>query len=214
MLVDGRIISKELTAALQPEQRSGRDGCDVWRTRCVGSLHTEEVRVAGIAKCLKGWAGCALICLAVRLVAHGQMPSMPDMDEEHKAPASQRDCMPGMAMPGCPNPATPDSGPMQHMHPHSFLEEIQHHASAGTSAEPNSTPAPMVMWVRGNWMVMLHGLAFLTDEHQSGQRGADKAFSTNWVMPMAQREFGRGQLTVRAMFSLEPATGTGRQYPP
>ena len=45
------------------------------------------------------------------------------------------------------------------------------------------------------------------------QRGADKLFSTNWIMPMAMRQLGPGQLTVRAMFSLEPATITNRSYP-
>ena len=44
-------------------------------------------------------------------------------------------------------------------------------------------------------------------------RGGDKFFSTNWFMPMAQRELGPGELTLRAMLSLEPATVTGRQYP-
>ena len=113
-----------------------------------------------------------------------------------------------MDMPGMPGMRL-----MQQMHPHNFLEEIQHHASAGTSAEPNSTPSPMVMGMRGPWMVMLHGSAFVADIQQSGARGADKFFSTNWLMPMAERELGPGQLTLRAMYSAEPATVTGRQYP-
>ena len=171
------------------------------------------MRVSGLGTRLKWWKGWALIWLGIPLVACGQMPSMPGMNSEHKPSAPQTDCMPGMAMPGCPDPAQPENGLMRQMHPHSFLEEIQHHASAGTSAEPNSTPAPMAMWMRGNWMLMLHGLAFITDEQQSGPRGADKFFSTNWLMPMAQRGLGPGQLTLRAMFSLEPATVTGRQYP-
>jgi hypothetical protein len=67
----------------------------------------------------------------------------------------------------------------------------------------------------GSWMLMLHGTAFLTDtqQHATSPRGTDKLFSTNWIMPMAQRRLGPGQLTLRAMFSLEPATVTGRQYP-
>src|SRR5580765_3677965 len=60
---------------------------------------------------------------------------------------------------------------------------------------------------------MLHGEAFVTDTQQSGPRGADKLFSTYWIMPMAQRSLGPGRLTLRAMLSLEPATVTGRQYP-
>lgn len=63
---------------------------------------------------------------------------------------------------------------------------------------------------------MLHGNAFIADtqQHAANGRGGDKLFSTNWVMPMAQHAvFGRGQITVRAMVSLEPATVTGRFYP-
>lgn len=95
----------------------------------------------------------------------------------------------------------------------SFVEAIENHASSGTSAEPNSTPKPMLMTMHGNWMLMFHANAFVIDTQQSSPRGKDKFFSTNWFMPMAQRVWGPGQLTLRAMFSLEPATITGRQYP-
>ena len=60
---------------------------------------------------------------------------------------------------------------------------------------------------------MFHANVFITDEQQSSPRGGDKFFSTNWFMPMAERTLGPGQLTVRAMFSLEPATITDRRYP-
>ena len=53
---------------------------------------------------------------------------------------------------------------------------------------------------------MFHGEAFLSEIQQSGPRGADKLFSTNWWMPMAQRKFGKGTLTLRTMLSFEPAT--------
>ena len=102
---------------------------------------------------------------------------------------------------------------MHNMHPHSFIEQIMHHASSGTSAEPNSTETPMLMTMKGPWMLMFHANAFITDTQQSGPRGADKFYSTNWFMPMAERHLGPGQLTLRAMFSLEPATITERQYP-
>jgi len=152
-------------------------------------------------------------------------------------------CMPGMQMPGCPEPsgqqasdqhsssgqsAQQDSGTegitgmqmgktglmsMQGMQPQTFLQAIAHHASSGTSAEPNSTPTPMLMTNKGPWMLMFHANAFVVDEQQSSPRGGDKFFSTNWLMPMAQRELGRGIFTVRAMLSLEPATITERRYP-
>ena len=94
------------------------------------------------------------------------------------------------------------------MQSRTFIEEILHHATSGTSAEPNSTPMPMMMTTHGPWMLMFHANVFITDEQQSSPRGGDKFFSTNWFMPMAKRRLGPGQLTVRAMFSLEPATIT------
>jgi len=110
-----------------------------------------------------------------------------------------------MQMPGMNHTARPGPGP--------FIDAILAHEAAGTDAEPASTPHPMVMAMRAGWHLMLHGAAFLSAIQQSGPRGGDKIFSTNWLMPMAQRELGPGQLTLRAMFSLEPATVTGRQYP-
>jgi hypothetical protein len=102
---------------------------------------------------------------------------------------------------------------MDQMQPKRFVQEIEHHASSGTSAEPNSTPVPMMMTMKGAWMLMFHANAFVLDTQQSSARGGDKLFSTNWLMPMAERELGPGQLTVRGMFSLEPATVTSERYP-
>ena len=95
----------------------------------------------------------------------------------------------------------------------SLIDVIQQHATSGTDAAPASTPAHMLMVRTGAWMFMLHGEAFLNDIQQTGQRGADKLFSTNWIMPMAQRKLGPGTLTLRTMLSLEPATVTSRRYP-
>ena len=94
-----------------------------------------------------------------------------------------------------------------------FLETLQQRDTSGTSAQPNSTPSPMLMKSAGNWMLMFHGNAFIVEQQQSSTRGDDKLFSTNWGMLMAQRQLGAGQLTLRSMLSLEPATITGRQYP-
>lgn len=95
----------------------------------------------------------------------------------------------------------------------SLTERIKQHATAGTDAEPSSTPSEMLMWDAGQWMLMLHGEAFLNLTQQTGPRGKDKVFSTNWVMPMAQRHWNRSELTFRAMLSLEPATVSQRRYP-
>src|SRR6266705_1792378 len=99
------------------------------------------------------------------------------------------------------------------MHPETFLQEIVRHATSGTSAEPNSTPVPMLMAAKGAWTLMFHANVFLLDQQQSSRRGGDKSFSTNWFMGMAQRPLGPGVFTSRAMLSLEPATVTERRYP-
>ena len=114
-----------------------------------------------------------------------------------------------MNMPGMSGMA-PDEMKAQ---PNSLIELVQQHATSGTDAEPNSTPFEMLMRTEGDWTLMFHGVAFLSDIQQSGPRGADKLFSTNWFMPMAQRKLGNGTLTLRTMLSLEPATVSDRRYP-
>ena len=99
------------------------------------------------------------------------------------------------------------------MHAESLVQKIVDHDTSGTSIEPNSTPMAMLMTMKGNWMLMFHGVGFLNATQQSGPRGFDKIFSTNWVMPMAQRPLGPGTFTVRTMLTLEPATVTKRRYP-
>jgi hypothetical protein len=99
------------------------------------------------------------------------------------------------------------------MESNSLIEFLQQHATSGTDAEPNSTPVEMLMKKKSGWTFMFHGEAFLNDIQQSGPRGADKLFSTNWLMPMAQRKLGNGTLTLRTMLSLEPATISERRYP-
>jgi hypothetical protein len=94
-----------------------------------------------------------------------------------------------------------------------LVDVIQNHTTSGTDAEPASTPIEMLMATRGKWTFMFHGEAFLNELQQSGARGGDKLFSTNWFMPMAQHSFGRGTLTVRSMLSFEPATVSKQRYP-
>jgi len=97
--------------------------------------------------------------------------------------------------------------------PRTFVETVEEHVTSGTSAEPDSTPVPMLMTMKGQWGLMFHGVAFLNVIEQSGPRGSDKLFSTSWFMPMAQRRLGPGTFTARTMLSLEPATVSGRLYP-
>lgn len=60
---------------------------------------------------------------------------------------------------------------------------------------------------------MFHGETFLTEMQQTGPRGADKLFAANWAMLTAQRTHGKGTLTLKGMFSLGPATISGKLYP-
>ncbi|HUI84193.1 MAG TPA: hypothetical protein VL240_08215 [Candidatus Binatia bacterium] len=124
--------------------------------------------------------------------------------------------MPGMQMPGAGQQHGGHAqmpGMQMNEKPTNLIEEIGRHATSGTSAEPNSTPMPMLMTMKGKWMLMFHGVGFLNVLQQTGPRGADKVFSTNWLMPMAQHALGPGTFTVRTMLSFEPATITGRYYP-
>ncbi len=128
--------------------------------------------------------------------------------------AHQHDNMPGMQheqMPGMQH----DKTQLKKAPPPVLIQRILAHETSGTGLEAEVSPDShnMLMWHKAGWMWMLHGEAFLNFEQQSGARGYDKAFSTNWFMPMAQRSLGPGQLTLRTMVSLEPGTVTRRFYP-
>lgn len=148
-----------------------------------------------------------LIPFFIAATAQDAAPSQHEHSSNPTPPAKPNDTMQDMQdMPG-----------MQHSgdqpQPMTFIDEILHHATAGTSAQPNSTNEPMIMRLKSQWMLMFHGVAFLNALQQSGPRGYDKVFSTNWFMPMAQRQVGHGELTLRTMLSLESATVTQRFYP-
>ena len=81
------------------------------------------------------------------------------------------------------------------------------------AAMDDATPMEMLTTSKGPWNFSLHGGAFGIYTAQTGPRGRDKIFSTNMFMPTASRRLGPGTLTIRSMFSLEPATITSRQYP-
>ncbi len=105
-------------------------------------------------------------------------------------------------------------GQMQMGSPAQTLRDnVLQHSASGTSLEPVSSAPPMLMRMSGNWMEMLHGEASVVEQQQTGPRGHDKLFSVNWIMSMAQRTTAQGQWTFAGMFSLEPATISGRYYP-
>ena len=152
---------------------------------------------------MRHWIAMFALLLAIPALVRAQQNGKKD-DDMQVMPGMDGMQMPGMDMGGTD---------LITMHPESFPQEIVRHAGSGTSAEPNSTPAPMLMSKKGKWTLMFHANVFVLDEQQSSPRGGDKFFSTNWFMGMAQRPLGPGVFTARAMLSLEPATITGRQYP-
>lgn len=86
--------------------------------------------------------------------------------------------------------------------------------ASGTSQNPSGWPMPMLMTHFGNWNTMFMGLGFLSDIQQSGPRGGDKLYSTNWLMASAEHRVGTsGAFETVLMLSLEPATITERRYP-
>jgi hypothetical protein len=103
---------------------------------------------------------------------------------------------------------------MQHMHMNMNRAGMYlMNMSSGTSMNPYSWQMPMIMTEAGNWSVMFMGQAFLVDTQQSGPRGGDKFYSTNWFMTSAIHDVGQGSIMLTAMISLEPATITNRSYP-
>src|SRR4051812_6756556 len=127
------------------------------------------------------------------VAAAGEQPAMPAMEHEHAA-MPQHGATSGMHM---QNDAT---------------SELLMRQASGTSMNAAAAPMHMTMSQHGDWMLMLHGLAFVNQVVQSGPRGHDKFFSTNWIMGMADRSLGGGHLMLRTMLSLEPLT-VGKKYP-
>jgi hypothetical protein len=106
---------------------------------------------------------------------------------------------------------TPTYAQMTDMNPAGmFLMDL----ASGTSMNPPGWPMPMAMHPIGSWNTMFMAQAFLVDTQQSGPRGGDKFYSTNWIMANAEHRAGEhGAFQFNLMLSLEPATVTNRRYP-
>ena len=85
--------------------------------------------------------------------------------------------------------------------------------ASGTSAGPESSSMPMKMVNADGWNLMFMGQAFVVETDQTGPRGGDKFYSSNWGMFGAGHDVGQGSLLFDLMLSLEPATITDRRYP-
>ena len=84
-----------------------------------------------------------------------------------------------------------------------FLSMIPFAAAAqsGPTQPPMSMPMPAA-----TWHFMQDGVLFVEYDHQGGPRGGDDVVAPNWWMGMATRTTSHGRLTLKAMFSLDPAT--------
>jgi hypothetical protein len=102
-----------------------------------------------------------------------------------------------------------EAKPTPELSPSMYLMSLD----SGTSLNPMAWTMPMLMQRKLSWTLMYMGQAFVVDTQQSGPRGADKLYSTNWGMASAQHSLGPGNIMFEAMLSLEPATVTNRRYP-
>lgn len=80
---------------------------------------------------------------------------------------------------------------------------------SGTSWLPDASPMYAVHAAASGFQLMLHGSASLGYDDQWSARGSRRLLSTNWLMGMASHELFGGELMLRAMLSLEPATAAG-----
>ena len=79
--------------------------------------------------------------------------------------------------------------------------------SSGTAWQPDTSEHQALHIVRGDWTLMAHGVVNLVYNHQSGDRGDDKAFAAGMLMGMARRPVGDGTLQLKAMLSPDPLMG-------
>jgi len=93
------------------------------------------------------------------------------------------------------------------------LGERDSRRASGTAWMPDESPSHAVMVHKAGWMLMVHGQLFGHYVRSFSVRGDDQFGSTNWIMAMAQHDVGGGQLTGRAMFSLDRLTVGVCGYP-
>jgi hypothetical protein len=112
---------------------------------------------------------------------------------------------------------TPPAKQEEHMHAHgdsmNAAAQFLLRESSGTAIQPSAWPMPMLMTQADAWNFMWMGQAFVGGTQQSGPRGGDKVYSSNWGMLGAVRPLGSGSMMLRAMVTLEPLTVTHRRYP-
>jgi hypothetical protein len=118
-----------------------------------------------------------------------------------------------------PDPEVESAGAAEHEHEHGGTAilgvlgvPMARHGS-GTGWLPDETPVRAAMWQAGGWHLMVHGNLFAGYDAQFAESRDDKVVSQNWLMLMAGRGLGGGELELRGMFSLEPLTVGASGYP-
>ncbi len=111
-------------------------------------------------------------------------------------------------------PPPPPTDAHQHHAPPAEAGVSHEREGSGTSWLPMATPMYAVhLKPIGEWQTMLHGVALVQYLRDEEPRGHDQLGSINWVMAALRRSGAQGTLSLRGMFSLEPATIRGCGYP-
>lgn len=134
-----------------------------------------------------------LIPWTMAIVLRAALPLQDPSSQTNDSPSAQQKQMPSMS-----------EGPLG-------IPQVRN--ASGTAWQPDSTPMRAVHFMADDWTLMIHGLLFAGYDFQSTRRGDDDWISTNWVMLMASHPLGGGDLGLRTMLSLEPATVGREGYP-
>lgn len=113
-------------------------------------------------------------------------------------------------------PSKPAEEPHQHHEPPARETPVIPHEreGSGTSWLPDASP---MYAIHGSpireWQTMLHGIASIQYVRDEKPRGSSQFGSINWLMGSLRKTGAQGDLALRGMFSLEPATIRGCGYP-
>jgi hypothetical protein len=94
-----------------------------------------------------------------------------------------------------------------------LLDRVRPLHASGTAWQPAQTPVTAMHSRIEGWHVMAHAAVFGVYDYQTGDRGEDAFFSTNWLMVMGHRPWGGGEVLLRGMISVEEITVGDRGYP-
>jgi len=123
---------------------------------------------------------------------------------------SPHDGMAGMdhgdmaGMPGMEHGAGHGMGSMTGL----YGDYAMNRAASGPSWHPDASAHAGLHLMRGDWMVMVHGVLNGVYDDQQGPRGGTKSFASGMLMASARRDLSNGDaLNLRAMLSPEPPMG-------